>query len=477
MRLYEKLLKIKEEDLRSFHVPGHKHNKEIFSSIEAFDNILNMDITEFEGSDDLHHPEGAILESQKFAANLYQAETSFFLVNGSTCGIYAMMMAATVPGDTLLIQRDCHKAVFQGLFLGHIQGEYIQAKMDDDLNIPLGLTLEGVKASIDANPQAKGIVLTYPNYYGIACDLKAIVEYAHAQSMLVLVDAAHGAHLFLNESLPACALACGADLVVQSSHKTLPAMTQTSLLHLNSKAVDEEKLKRMLRLHQSSSPSYVLMGMLDAALTYVYKNGVKKMESLLRSIDQLKKEHPETFLSKEDLPKGFYLDPTKLVYKGIKTKKCPRDLEIKLRRSGIQMEFSNENVGVFVTSIMNCADDFQDLSKKMAILNIKCYSGEENKSHNIEFPIVMTLWDAYYAPSKRILFKEALNHISKEYLIPYPPGVPLLLPGEKISSSLIEYIEALNEAKITINGLHKDDINNLYIDIINLEEVNEKRNT
>lgn len=209
-----------------------------------------------------------------------------------------MMMAVTAPGDTLLIQRDCHKAVFQGLFLGHIQGVYMQPKMDERLNIPLGISLEEVKASIEAHPHAKGIVLTYPNYYGVACELKAIVEYAHEHQMLVLVDAAHGAHLFLNEALPACAIACGADIVVQSSHKTLPVMTQTSLLHVKSKAVDHEKLKRMLRLHQSSSPSYVLMGMLDAGLTYVDKQGVNHMHRLLKSIETLKANHPNTFVQR-----------------------------------------------------------------------------------------------------------------------------------------------------------------------------------
>lgn len=477
MRLYEKLINIKKENLKSFHVPGHKYSKDMLSKLEAFENILSMDITEFEGADDLHHPEESILESQVFAANLYKADTSFFLVNGTTCGIYAMMMAVTSPGDTLLIQRDCHKAVFQGLFLGHIRGEYIQSKMDDALNIPLGLTLEGVKTAIDAHPQAKGILLTYPNYYGVACDLKSIVEYAHAHDMLVLVDAAHGAHLFLNDQLPACPIACGADIVVQSSHKTLPVMTQTSLLHVNSEAIDLERLKRMLRLHQSSSPSYVLMGMLDAGLTYVYNNGIKKMESLLKAINVFKSDHPNIFLSKEDLPEGFFLDPTKLVYKGIVSQKSPRDLEVKLRENGIQLEFSNENVGVFVTSIMNTPDDFLDLAKKMAILNIKCYSGEENKSHNIEIPVVMALWDAYYAPSRKILLKEALGQISKDYLIPYPPGMPLIVPGEKITSSLIAYVDGLNEAKVTINGLHKDDNCNLYIEIIDLEEINEKRNT
>lgn len=470
MRLYNKLKKIQKENLISFHVPGHKSHPLVKSYFEGIDDVLQLDVTEIPGTDDLHDPETHILESQNFAKDIYGSQSSYFLINGTTCGIYAMVMAVTEPGDTLLIQRDCHKAVYEALFLGRVKGIAVQPEMMKAINIPLGLTIESVKTAFEINPEAKGIVLTYPNYYGIASDLKSIVTFVHSLKKLVLVDAAHGAHLTLNSSLPLCALKCGSDIVVQSSHKSLPVMTQTSLLHLNSKCVDEKKLKRMLRLHQSSSPSYVLMSSLDVGLTIIDEQGEKLMEALLTNINSFYNVQSNIFLTESMLPPNFSLDKTKLVYLGLPNNGDPQDLERILREKGIQLEFSNENVAVFVSSIMNTSEDFQELSKKMENVGLKWYSGNENAGYNLDLPVVLSLSEAYYKTSEMITLDNGVGRISKDYIIPYPPGVPLAIPGEQITEELLSHILYLSEKKQKIKGLYKNKNNEIQIEVIISEE-------
>lgn len=475
MRLYKQMLALQKENLISFHVPGHKSHPLMLSYFKAFDDILKLDVTEIPGTDDLHEPEACIFNSQNKARDFYGSLNSYFLINGTTCGIYAMIMAVTQPGDELIIQRDCHKAVYEALFLARVKGLSIAPEIIESINIPLGLTLESVEDAFNKNPKAKGIVLTYPNYYGIACDLKSIVDYVHRLNKVVLVDAAHGAHLTLNKALPLCPIKCGADIIVQSSHKSLPVMTQTSLLHLNSKNIDENKLKRMIRLHQSSSPSYVLMTSLDIGLTIIEEQGIELMKALLGNIKDFYLSQSFCFLKQEDLPVGFYLDQTKLVFKGVSNHKDPSDLEEQLRKNGIQLEFSNKNVAVFVSSIMNTSEDFQDLAKKMESIELKCYSGNENKGLNLEIPIVMSLTDAYYKDSEIVLLREAIHKVSKDYIIPYPPGIPLVIPGEQITEELVEKIEMLTNQHQKIIGLYKHSNNVIKIEVIKTEDSHEKR--
>lgn len=470
MRLYEQLLRLEEEALISFHVPGHKYNARVQEYYDKFSPFLHMDITEIPGSDDLHDPHSCIEASQNYARDIYGSLESHYLVNGTTSGIYAMIMATSQPGDTFLLQRDCHKAVYQGLFLGRVTGICLQPRVSKSLNIPLGMTLEDIKAGFRAHPEAKGILLTYPNYYGIACDLEAIVAFAHSIQKLVLIDGAHGAHLCLNNALPKCAVECGADVVVQSAHKSLPVMTQASLLHVGSHRVDRSLLKRMLKLHQTSSPSYVLMASLDIGLTIVHDHGRQLMADVLGYIEGIHGKNKGCFLEEEDLEEGFFLDKTKMVYKGVASGHDPRDLEKYLRSQGIQIEFSNENVGVFVASMMNTCQDFNELSKKMENMKLKCYSGNENKGYTLDLPIVMSISKAYYKPWESIDLSKAVGRVAKDYIIPYPPGIPLLVPGQEITSGLVQYLQALWDGQENIIGLNKHVNQALQIEVIVPEE-------
>lgn len=467
MHLIETLKKIRDEKLISFHVPGHKYHPLFLEKLNGFNNILEMDITEIPGSDDLFHSESCLLACQNDAANLYKVYRSYYLVNGTTSGIYTMIMAVTKPGDKILVARDCHRAVYDGLFLGQLNGVYIEPEKHKQLNIPLGLTPSAVEKAVKDHPDAKALVLTYPNYYGIACNLKQISDILKKNNILLLIDAAHGAHLMLHDALPEPAEKYG-DMVVHSAHKSLPVMTQASLLHVINQTIDLEKVKFMLKLHHTSSPSYILMSSLDIGLDLTQEYGKERMSKLLSYIESFKGNHPY-FLCEKDLPDLFTLDVSKLVLKGYAFNVDPRDVEEKLRENHLQLEFSNQDTAVFVTSFMNEKTDFDYLSKMMEMLNFKCYSGIGNSVDTLKLLPKLSISEAIYAQSETINLKDSIGRISKSYVIPYPPGIPLLVPGEIITEDVIKKIDQLSEHDEHTVGLPDSD-GNLLIEVVSLRE-------
>jgi arginine/lysine/ornithine decarboxylase len=457
--IYDKLNKIKKENLISFHVPGHKYHD---TFRKHFEDLLKYDVTEFPGTDDLHDPTEAILESQKMASSLYGSKASFYLVNGTTSGIYSMITATLFPGDTAIVARDCHRSVFDGLFLGRVNAEFV-APMMHEYGFPLGVTLESIIESHVKKPDAKAIILTYPNYYGVCCDLKGIVEYAHQNDLLVLVDGAHSAHFLLSDDLPICPVKLGADIVVQSSHKTLPVMTQASMLHVNSESVVLPLLKKMVKLYQTSSPSYILMSSLDIGMKILREEGQLRMKNLIKCIKLVKKECP-AFLDYDDLGEQFTLDVSKLTLLGKKANIDPMDYESQLRNNHIQIEFSNENNAVLVTSIMNEKQDFQYLVKTMEMLEFKCYSGIDNNFELPKISNILPIHEAHYRNGKYMNLKESVGRISKQFVIPYPPGVPILIPGDEINQSTVDVIESM-----LIKGVNVLGYKNTNLDLVQIE--------
>jgi arginine/lysine/ornithine decarboxylase len=456
MRLYEKLLEIKKEDLTSFHVPGHKGTKLYGKYFSKINSILDLDLTEIPGTDDLHSPEACILESQQNASRLYKSKQSFFLINGTTCGIYAMVMSVTSPGDKIIVSRDCHRAVFDALQLGDLEAAYVYPEIDLETNIVLGVTKDSLKQCIKENPNSKAVVLTYPNYNGVCCNIKEIIKLAHDNNMLVLVDEAHGAHLMLNDDLPISSIDAGADIVVHSSHKSLPVFTQASMLHLNSDRVSLKKLKYMLKLYQTSSPSYILMSSLDIGMTILEEEGFERMENLICLIEKLKVLSSNIgykFLDRDYVKKkGFDLDITKLTLLGKKSNIDSKDFEVILRENGIQLEFSDQNNALFVTSICNEKADFVKLFKTMEKANYKCYSSMETIVTTYNLQSVLTIKNAFYTDNEVILLKDAIGRVSTDYIIPYPPGIPLVIPGERISNEILKLIEILLRSNQKIIG-------------------------
>jgi len=456
--IIDRLLELNNKHIISFHVPGHKNGR-IYDKISHKnfkDIIYNLDTTEIPGTDNLHNAKDIIKQSQENASKVFKSEETFFLVNGSTSGIYSMIMASTSPGDKILIDRNCHQSVINASILGDLVPVYVYPHMDEKRGISMAILAEDIERQLIEHSDIKAVVLTYPTYYGITCDLKKIGEIVHKYDKILLIDEAHGAHFGLSQHLPASALSCGADGVVQSTHKTLPSFTQSSMLHVQGNRIDREKLKLMLRIHQSSSPSYLLLSSLDFAVMIYKTEGKYLMENLLENINNFKKmasKIDKVNIMGEDIIgiNGVYdMDPTRLWFgvKGIPG----YELEEMLRsKFNIQMELSN-NYGVLaVTSIANEKNDFDGLLNALGTITKESLSKEpeDTKIYTYKIPKqILTPREALYRSKKKMLFKESSGQISGEYIIPYPPGIPLIIPGEQISNEIINYVTTIiNEGK------------------------------
>ncbi|AKL93588.1 arginine decarboxylase SpeA [Clostridium aceticum] len=463
--LLDKLLRLQEENLTSFHVPGHKNGK-IFNKInyKNFKEVLpNIDTTEIIGTDYLHNPKEVIKKAQDRAREVFKSEATFFLVNGSTSGIYSMIMAATSPGDKIIVARNCHQSVINATILGDLTPIYLYPEVDVYRGMALGVLPGEVKKRLLEHPDAKAVVITYPTYDGFASDLKEIAKIVHQHEKVLLVDEAHGAHLGLSEKLPMTALECGADAVVQSTHKTLPAFTQSSMLHIQGNRVDVEKLKFMLKLHQSSSPSYLLMASLDLAVTIYEDRGRQLMQELLEHIEnfknKVKKMGQVTFL--EDVVMGKdsikAIDSTKLWISMQQNKINGHYLEKELRNQyNIQMELSNRYGILGITSIANDEEDFQKLYD--ALKGISKQEGEETLQKFPFFSYVLpkqifTPKEALYKEKKQVPLEKSKGYVSGEYLIPYPPGIPILVPGEVIEEEVILHARSMVKNGMKVLGL------------------------
>lgn len=453
--IIDQLKNIVESKLISFHMPGHKLGK-IYDKLgykSTLENLYKMDTTEIPGTDNLHSPEGAIKSSQIIAAEVFEAENTYFLVNGSTCGIEAAIMTVCNPTDKIIVNRDCHQSVINACILGDINPEYIKPKINDKNNVLEGVVVEDAIKAIDLNKDAKAILLTYPTYYGMTYDLEKICKYAHDNNMIVIVDEAHGAHLGLSNRLPKTAMKQGADIVIQSTHKTLPAFTQSSMIHTQGNRVNNNRLANMLRMTESSSPSYMLLSSLEIATDIYKKHGRNMMELLIDKIDSLKKE-----LEKNKAIDIYETnDSTKVIISCISIGLTGYDLADILREKyNIQVELSNYYGVLLICTIGNDEKDFECLKKSLDDISKK-YSRDLN-IEDIEYPKeipkkAISPREAFYKDKKSVKIDESIDKICAEYVIPYPPGISLLSPGEIITKDVIDYIKLCSKKGMDINGM------------------------
>lgn len=453
--IINKLNDIVDEDLISFHVPGHKlgkiYNRLGYTSI--IEKIYKMDTTEIIETDNLHSPDGIIKESQKRASKAFKSDKTYYLVNGTTSGIQASIMTVCSPKDKLIVNRDCHQSVINGCILGDVKPIYINSNINKKNNIIEGINIDEVINVIDSNLDARAILLTYPTYYGCTYDLKAICDYAHDRNMIVIVDEAHGAHLGLSDKLPKTSLEQGADIVIQSTHKTLPSFTQSSMLHINGNRVDNNKLEMNLRIMQSSSPSYSLMSSLELAVDIYINNGKELMKELLVNIDNFKDS------IKDNIPIDIYndYDKTKIFIESKKLGLTGYKLEEILRyKYNIQVELSNYYGVLLICTIGNVSSDFELLKKSLIDIYDK-YNKDiflEEVIYPRDIPIqVLTPREAFYKPKKSVKIYDSIGMISGEYIIPYPPGISLLSPGEIISKDIIDYVVYCNQNGMSVSGM------------------------
>lgn len=466
--LVEGVLKyIKENNIR-FSMPGHK-GKIGFNSTEIgrelYKNFIDMDITEVEGVDNLHNAEGIIKEAEEALAEFYGSRKAYFLVNGSTSGNLIMIFSAFNEGDKVIVERNCHKSIFNGIILRKLKPVYIKNKINLKYDAPLSIDEEHFLHVLDENRDAKGIIITYPNYYGVCPNLKFIVEEAKKRQMKVLVDSAHGAHFGVSEELPKSAVSLGADMVVMSSHKTLPSLTQTAYLHLNN-SDDIDKVKFYLNIFLSTSPSYMLMCSMDYARFYLEEYGKKDYKKLIdiankyrKKINRIKGIH---VLGREDLDdiEGD-LDLSRYIINLSKDYNAGKLLKY-LRSNKIQAEMNDNQNVILIFSPFNTEDEFEKLYKvlkncSMDILKHDCNNINYNMlNHNIP-KAKMLPYEVIDKDKEYVNLKDAKGRICAESIIPYPPGIPIVALGEEISCEDINTIEYCLESKIEVIGIIKTD--------------------
>lgn len=455
--LYDALIQHKNKKSMSFHVPGHK-NGEIFlkEAHSVFHNILSVDVTELSGLDDLHSPSEAILEAETLLADYYEVKKSFFLINGSTVGNLAMILSAVGEGDEVLVQRNCHKSIMNGLSLANVKPIFIEPEFDTEWQVAGGITLNCIKEAVKDYPQVKALIVTYPNYYGMVSNLKEIITFCQERNMIVLVDEAHGAHFKSSKGLPISATELGADVVVQSAHKTLPAMTMGSYLHYNSERVDLERLKMFLRMLQSSSPSYPIMASLDLARKYIATYEEEDLEYTLQVIS-LFRDKLNRIPSIKILSYKGDGDPLKVTIQS-RTVLSGFDLQSKLEDYGIFTELADEYNVVFIFPLLKRGHLYPIeevcCAIKMGIGDEEIY--KKSFRELTKEASVSTLQMTYKEQQKRkveiIPLSEASGRVCAESIIPYPPGIPLLLPGELVNSEDIQQIHNLLEAGSRFQG-------------------------
>jgi arginine/lysine/ornithine decarboxylase len=442
----------------SFHVPGHK-NGQIGPADPRlfFEQVLKIDATELSGLDDLHSPEGAILEAEQLLAELYHTKKSFFLVNGSTVGNLAMIMAVCSEADTVLVQRNCHKSILNGLSLAKVRPVFLEPEFNLDWKVAAGVSVDTVKQAITRYPNAKAIILTYPNYYGMTYDLQSMINLAHEHLIPVLVDEAHGAHLIAGGPLPSSALSFGADMVVHSAHKTLPAMTMGSFLHVNSNLVNLEKVKEYLGIFQSSSPSYPIMVSLDIARYYLAGYEQKDLLFLQQEVLRFK----EALAAIPAIKVLNYPNDQGDLLKITIQSRCGLsgfELQQRFEEIGIFTELADPYNVLFILPLLKAGHPYpltmtaEKINKALNGLPIYGQEGEFQISSEKISELVIPYNEMAGIAVEEVHIDNALGAVSAENIIPYPPGVPLFLKGEKLTEEKLNQLNRLLSSGARFQG-------------------------
>lgn len=442
----------------SFYMPGHKHGRGLPQ--EFIDYIPQIDVTEIPGTDNLHFPESIIKESQDLAAQLFGADQTFFLINGSSCGILASILTLCNHNEKLIVGRNCHKSVVAALTLAGAIPVYVSPEYNEEFGVSAHITPQSIEKALKENPDAKGVFITSPNFYGVCSDIREISKICHQYGKPLLVDEAHGPHLKFHQELPESAMDGGADICIQSAHKTLLALTQASFLHLRSDLIDINILKHILVMIQSTSPSYILMASLDIAREIVAERGEELLGELLENIKTFKlKMQVLTRLSIVDENTNvFDFDPTRLVIHCRKLGISGFDLDRELRnRFNVQPELCDLYNVVFITTMDNIKEDFDALFNALVIIHEENKYRDELPLKNMRLDVIpeqiFLPSEAFSMQSVRVPLSESLGRISTASVVPYPPGIPVLCPGEEITQHSIDYIEMILNLGGSVNNI------------------------
>ncbi|MGG5254514.1 aminotransferase class I/II-fold pyridoxal phosphate-dependent enzyme [Neobacillus sp. SM06] len=447
--LYDALVNYSKKNPISFHVPGHKNGK-IFEpkGNSFFHDLLKLDATEITGLDDLHAPEEAIYDAQSLLADLFQTERSFFLVNGSTSGNLTMILAACEEDAIVLVQRNCHKSIMNALMLAKVRPVFLEPEYDPQWKVAGGVSFETINEALNRYPQVSAVILTYPNYYGRVFDLQRIIEKVHQFHIPVLIDEAHGAHFIAGDPFPPSAVQLGADIIVQSAHKTLPAMTMGSYLHFNSAFVKMDKVLDYLQIFQSSSPSYPIMASLDLARSYLGTYESADSGYLIRQINDFKQKLKAIpGLRVLDSEKGG--DPLKITIRST-SGFSGYALQKRIEEAGVFTELADPYNVLLVFPLLKKAMSFplDEAAEKInrALKSVQPIKGTgladcffKNKETVSSLGVSYKDMANYQIGEATIA--EAAGKLAAETIIPYPPGIPLFLKGEEMTKEKLQMLQ------------------------------------
>ena len=459
-RLYDKLKAYSESDFYAFHMPGHKRNKTLLGIELPYD----LDITEIDGFDDLHHADGILKEEQERAARVFGAEESHFLVNGSTAGILSAVMGCTHRGDKILVARHCHKSIYHAIYMNGLVPRYVYPEFDISMHMNGEISKEDVAKALAAEPDIKAVVIVSPNYDGVVSDVKGIAEVAHSYRIPLIVDEAHGPHFGFHPAFPGRANDLGADVVINSLHKTLPSLTQTAILHINGKLANRRRIKKYLDMLQSSSPSYIFMASLDACVDFVDGKCEEAFELYVERLQKFREELKP--LQHLQILRTEHYDISKVVISTANANITSPELADRLRKEyHLEMEMCGAD---YVTAIAAIGDSKKGLKRlKKALLEIDkelekngniCNDDPDENVYSRHAKQVMPVFKAMDGEKEAVPLKESCGRICGEFAYIYPPGIPLLAPGEQITEEILETLQDYIKKDLPVQGLEDTDL-------------------
>lgn len=468
--LYEKLEAYGKSDYYGFHMPGHKRNSDVTQANLPY----GIDITEIEGFDNLHHAEEIIREAEVRAASMYHAEETHYLINGSTAGILSAVMGCTKKGGKILMARNCHKSVYHAVFLNELRPVYIYPEFDETMELNMAVSPEKIERLLEEHKEVQAVVLTSPTYDGVLSDIERISEIVHQKKIPLIVDEAHGAHFGFHPYFPENANTKGADVVIHSLHKTLPALTQTALIHLNGTRIDRRKIRNYLHIFQTSSPSYVLMASMDECLRMVAEQGDVLFETYVKNLEskrgELKKLKHIRLMETEEF------DRSKLVLsvKDTILKKENRVFTGKMLYERLLLEYHLQMemaAGSYVIAMTSIGDTKEGMDRLLSALfeideELEKNSEKEKRYYLPRQEQVLTSFEVEgmrrMENVKSLSWKESAGFISMEYAYLYPPGIPLIVPGERITKETAAMLVDYQNKGFSVEGISVEN----YIEVL-----------
>ena len=483
---FDVLLDYVDSGVIPFHTPGHMQGRGMDRALRDFlgDNVLAIDLTQIRGLDDLLQPEEAIEEAQALAADAYGSDHSFFLINGSTSGNQIMMMATLNPGEKIALPRNAHKSAMGGLIMSGVEPVWMKPEVDVGLHMDHTVTPQTVRATLEAHPDVRAVYIVSPTYYGVAADIEGIAAVAHERDLPLLVDEAWGPHFHFHPALPLDALEAGADLCINSTHKMLGSLSQTAMLHQKGERIRLDRLKSVVKLFLSTSPNLVLVASLDVARKQMATEGAALLSHTIELASDTRRRlnaiagiycFGEEQVGK---PGVFALDPTKITitvkalgYTGYEAE------EILRRRYNVQCELADLfnclalfTIGTTQDSADRLVYGVKELSREDRPIDVFSPSGVlerrlQTGTYNLPAipPMRMKPREAFLADTELVRFKGSAGRICAEVITPYPPGIPVISPGEEITPEIVDYLELEKKAGVRMQGPYDSELRSIRV--------------